>query len=99
MAKLTIIAIAALAASGCVTQHEVRESAYADCLSKGGSRDTCIAVSYQHGASWQAQQDAAMASFNASLQAASFAMQPNYYQPAVRLQTSCMRVGTMLTCN
>jgi hypothetical protein len=97
MNRLTIIAIAALALSGCVTQQEVRQSAFADCLSKGGSRDTCIAVSYQHGANWQAQQDAAAAELSASLRAASWAMQPRY-QPAVRLQTNCMRVGTMLSC-
>jgi hypothetical protein len=90
--------LAVLALSGCVTQQEVRESAYNDCLRKGGSRDLCIAVGYQQGANWQAQQDRAAADLSASLQAAAIAVQPRY-QPTVRLQTNCMRVGYMVSCN
>lgn len=97
--KRLVIIVAALAASGCVTQQQVRDNAYADCQAKGGSADTCIAVSYQHADAWAANVQRASANFQNALNAAAIASRPAYiYQPPMRLQTTCMRTGPFVNC-
>ena len=103
---LSLAVFAALALSGCVSQQEVRESAFNDCRAKGGSADACVSVSYQHADNWQREQNAAWNTLSTNLAIQSAAMEANrqaqwanYYQSQpVRLQTNCMRVGTMLSC-